>query len=66
VKLREIAGEGDSERNRDIVLLAPAEPVHGVVVVDVPDEQVEVRIKESSNPEVIFFLTYYGCNKKDK
>jgi len=45
VELGEITGEGDSQGNRDVVLLAPAEAVDGVIVVDVADQQVEVLVQ---------------------
>ena len=38
VEFREVAGEGDSQCDGDVVLLAAAEPVHGPVGVDVADE----------------------------
>ena len=45
VELGEIAGEGDPQGDRDIVLLAAAEAVDGVIVVDVADQQVEVLVQ---------------------
>jgi hypothetical protein len=46
VELRKVPREGDPERHRDVVLLAAAEPVDGVVVVDVPDQEVEVLVQQ--------------------
>ena len=44
VELGEVPGEGDPQGDRNVVLLAAAEPVDRVVVVHVPDEEVEVLI----------------------
>ena len=46
VELGKVAGEGDPEGNRNIVLLPAAEAVDGVIVVDVPDEEVEVLVQQ--------------------
>ena len=46
VELGKVAGEGDSQGNRDVVLLAAAETVDRVILVHVPHKEVEVLVKE--------------------
>ena len=46
VELGEVPGQGDPQGNRDVVLLPAAEAVDGIIIIDVPHEEVEVLVQQ--------------------
>ncbi len=44
VELGEVPGEGNSEGNCNVVLFAAGKAVDGIIVIDVPDTEVEVVV----------------------